>query len=201
MTFKDLHPNRRLTQIKEFAYFLSSLITDKRLRLQIAFIGVSLVLIGVSCGLYIFQTNHISSLKLTLHTQTQEILRRIAVKQQQANIPQFEASMQSMGAYLKPLTVDSCLSNVTYCFLQKNKPHIDITLLKQEIEPTYTVQSFNITFKSSFDYEIFDMLEYIFSTPKKFGYTRLREFEIEQLFESAPIVKGNVIYDQMSLTP
>lgn len=84
---------------------------------------------------------------------------------------------------------------------KKSKPKIAISIRKQEVESLYTIQSIDVNFQSSFDYEIFDMMEYILSNPNNFGYTRLREFEIEQLFETSPIVKGRFVYDQMSLTP
>jgi hypothetical protein len=201
MTFKDLHLNRTYVQIKEFANFIGELLNDKRLRSHIYLITISCGLIGISSYIYLLQHDRLNTAVVKLASHTKEILRRISVKQQQAHVPQFETSMKSLGAYHAPLSGEACLSHITYCFLQKNKPQIDITLLKQEVEPAFTVQSFNIKFKSSFDYEIFDMLEYVSSQPNKFGYTRLREFEIEQLFETSPIVKGHVVYDQMSLTP
>jgi hypothetical protein len=136
-----------------------------------------------------------------LSAQTAEILRRVQVSKHQAQIPKFEASMTAAGAYHPPLPEDVCISHISRCFLHKNKPKIAMTIKKQDVEPLYTVQSFDVKFKSSFDYEIFDMMEYILSNPSKFGYTRLREFEIEQLFETSPIVKGQFVYDQMSLTP
>lgn len=201
MTFKDLHLDCAWAQIKKRINFINELVRDKRLRTSIILFIVSCIIILSASSIYLCQKAQLTKIVVKLDTQTQEIMRHIAIKQQQANIPQFEASMKSMGAYKSPLPPEICLSHITYCFLQKNKPQIDMKLIKQEVDPTFTIQSFNLQFKSSFDYEIFDMLEYIFSTPSKFGYTRLREFEIEQLFETSPVVKGQFVYDQLSLAP
>ncbi len=187
--------------ITDFFTLTKHLLTDKRLRTSIIILMISLVLIVLSSSLYTLQKNRMDASAAKLSAQTTEILRRIEVNQHQAQIPKFEASMKTIGAYRPSITADACLSHVANCFLQKNKPQIGITIRKQELEPAYTVQSFYVKFQSSFDYEIFDMMEYILSNPSKFGYTRLREFEIEQLFETSPIVKGRFVYDQLSLTP
>jgi hypothetical protein len=201
MTFKDLHLNRSFVHIKAQANFMGTLLTDIRMRTPFILLAISVITMVAFSSFYVFQNERIRTKIVKLDSQTQEILHRIAIKQQQAEIPKFEASMKAVGAYQPVLSGEACLSQITYCFLHKNKPQIDLMLLKQDVEPAFTVQSFNLKFKSSFDYEIFDMLEYIFSTPGKFGYTRLREFKIEQLFESSPIVKGHIVYDQISLTP
>lgn len=201
MTFKDLHINRIFFQIKTQVKFIGTVITDIRLRMSVILLAISCITMGGFSSIYVSKNERITKAIVKLDSQTQEILHRISLKQQHAEIPKFEASMKAVGAYHPVLSGDVCLSHITNCFLQKNKPQIDIMLLKQEVEPVFTVQSFNLKFKSSFDYEIFDMLEYIFSIPNKFGYTRLREFEIEQLFKASPIVKGRIVYDQISLTP
>lgn len=184
-----------------FFTLVRHLLTDKRLRISLILLMTSIAFIIFSSFLYTVQKNRMDASAAKLSAQTTEILRRVEVNQHQSQIPKFETSMKIIGAYCPSITADSCISHVANCFLQKNKPQIDLTVRKQEVEPLYTVQSFYLKFQSSFDYEIFDMMEYILSTPNKFGYTRLREFEIEQLFEASPIVKGRFVYDQMSLTP
>lgn len=201
MTFNDLHPKYMYQHVIGFFTLTRCLLTDKRLRTSIIILMISLVLISLSSSLYTLQKNRMNASVVKLSAQTAEILHRIEVNQRQAQIPQFEASMQAVGAYHPSITAEDCVSHIARCFLQKNKPQIGITVRKQEIEPLYTVQSFYVKFQSSFDYEIFDVMEYILSNPSKFGYTRLRDFEIEQLFETSPIVKGRFVYDQMSLTP
>lgn len=201
MIFNDLHPKYMYQHIIVFCTLTRRLLTDKRLRTSIIILMISLVLISLSIALYTLQKNRMNASVLSLSTQTAEILRRLEVNQRQAQIPKFEASMKAVGAYHPSITADACALNIASCFLQKNKPQISITVRKQDIESVYMVQSFYVKFQSSFDYEIFDMMEYILSNPNKFGYTRLREFEIEQLFETSPIVKGRFVYDQMSLTP
>jgi hypothetical protein len=202
MTFNDLHLKHKYQRVTVFFTLVRWLLTDKRLRIPLIILMASVVFISFSCALYSFQKNRMDTLVVKLSAQTTEILRRVDVSQHQAEIPKFEASMKAVGAYHPSITADACASHVSRCFLQKNKPEIGITVKKQEIVDTlYTIQSFDVKFKSSFDYEIFDMMEYILSNPSKFGYTRLREFEIEQLFETSPIVKGLFVYDQLSLTP
>lgn len=187
--------------IADFFTLTRHLLNDKRFRISILILMISLASIVFSCILYSVQKHRMDASAEKLSAQTTEIIRRIEVNQRHAQIPKFEASMKTIGAYRPSVTADACLSHVANCFLQKNKPQIGITIRKQELEPLYTVQSFYVKFQSSFDYEIFDMMEYILSNSGKFGYTRLREFEIEQLFETSPIVKGRFVYDQLSITP
>lgn len=187
--------------VADFFTLIQHILTDKRLRISIIIFMTSLVLIIFSSVFYALQKNRMDALAAKLSVQITEILRLKEINQHQSQIPKFETSMKAVGAYRSSVTADACLSHVANCFLQKNKPQISITTRKQELEPLYAVQSFYVKFQSSFDYEIFDMMEYILSNSGKFGYTRLREFEIEQLFETSPIVKGRFVYDQMSLTP
>ena len=65
----------------------------------------------------------------------------------------------------------------------------------------YSHQTLNISFQSSFDFEILDMMEYVLKNAQIFGLTRLKEFEIEQMFEAEPKVKGSFVYEQLSLKP
>lgn len=187
--------------VKVFFMLMRNLLIDKRLRTSIIILMASIVLIMLSSALFTLQKKRMDDSVVKLSAQTTEILRRVEVKTHNAQIPHFEASMKAVGAYLPSITADAFVEQIARCFLQKNKPQITPTVRKQEMEPLYTIQSVYVKFQSSFDYEIFDMMEYILSNPTKFGYTRLREFEIEQLFETSPIVKGRFVYDQMSLTP
>lgn len=109
--------------------------------------------------------------------------------------------MLNIGAYLSPISIESCLSKINRCFLQKIKPEIKITLIQQNHKEIYSYQTFNIDFQSSFDFEILDMMEYILRNNQAFGLTRLNAFEIEQLFELEPKIKGRFVYDQLSLNP
>lgn len=201
MTFNDLLPKYMYQHVVVFFTIARRLLTDKRLRTSIIILMISLVLICLSSALYVLQKNRMNAAVVNLSAQTAEILRRVETNQRQAQIPKFEASMKVVGAYHPSITADACALNIASCFLQKKQPQISISVRKQDIGSVYIVQSFYVKFQSSFDYEIFDMMVYILSYPNKFGYTRLREFEIEQLFETTPIVKGRFVYDQMSLMP
>lgn len=175
--------------------------TDLRLRKSIVLFAFSLFLLISAYLLHVAQKNRLDSSLLLLSTKTNELCHRLDVKHQQSKIPKFEASMHAVGAYHPLLSSMECASRVTYCFLQKTKPYINIKSTLLEMEPLHALGSFVVKFKSSYDYEIFAMMEYIFSNPQKFGLNRLREFEIEQIFETSPIVKGCLVYDQLSLKP
>lgn len=187
-------------KIKHFE-FIKDLFKDNRLsRSRNIFASALSLIIVLNVTKQIYERRLETSL-LTLKNQTEQLSARIEFKKQQALIPKIETSLKSAGAYNNILKEKECLSHLNGCFLQKIKPQITLTSLNLAPSSNYAIQSFEINFKASFDYEIFDMMEYVLSTHTKFGYTRLREFEIEQLFETAPIVKGRFLYDQLSLNP
>lgn len=201
MTFKDLNINLYFQKkIKTFES-IKEVFTDHRLRYSVITFGLALILLTTLNVLDQIHKTRLERSILKLKHQTKELVYRLEITKQQAFMPKIESSIKAVGAHTKLLTEKDCISNIGGCFLQKNKPQIKLTTSKLTPHSTYSIQSFDIDFKSSFDYEIFDMMEYVLSTYTKFGYTRLREFEIEQLFETAPIVKGRFVYDQLSLNP
>jgi hypothetical protein len=201
MNFKDLHPNLKVQRVKELFKALRSLVTDHRFRSSLVLLFISIILLMSTYIVYSFKQISLDGSVKAVSYLTQQLEHRQEVKRQHQQIPKFEASMQAVGAYNPLLSYTQCASQVTYCFLQKTKPQIKVSSKVVNIDPIHTLGSFTIDFKSSFDYEIFDMMEYIFTNPNKFGLSRLREFEIEQLFETSPIVKGRFVYDQLSLKP
>jgi hypothetical protein len=201
MNFKDSHHNHALSAMKEVFKSVKHLVKDRRLRSSLVFLTSSIIVLAATYFVYAAKKEQLTTSIATLSSQTNELLHRLDVNRQITQIPKFEASMHAVGAYTPLLSHTKCGSQVTYCFLQKVKPRINITAKTLDVSPIHTLGSFTLDFQSSFDYEIFDMMEYIFSNPNKFGLCRLREFHIEQLFETSPIVKGRFIYDQLSLKP
>jgi hypothetical protein len=201
MNFKDLYLNPYLRNVANRLGPSLILFKDKRLRHSTVGCGIALVIFTLINILYSFQYSRLNRSVINLISNTHELINRLTVKRHNVKIPKFELSMKTMGAYQSLLSEEECAAYVQNCFLQKNKPVINVVVTKQDVHPTYTLQSLTIEFKSSFDYEMFDMMEYILSNSRKFGFTRLREFEIEQLFETSPVVKGRFTYDQLSLTP
>jgi len=201
MHFTTLNLNKAYEQSVVLIKTINTLVYDRRLRTSIIFfLGMAIMLITISIT-YHLHNSRLKSLVLLLSSQTHLLNNSLKAKREEVNIPKFEASMKSVGAYLPPLTESACLSNMSSCLAQEHMPNIGVTLVKQDITPTCTIQSLNISFESSFDYEMFNLIEYVLSNHTKFGHTRLREFEIEQIFETSPIVKGKFVYDQLSLIP
>lgn len=194
MNFNDLHLNHGFA-------FMKNLVLDRRFRHSLLYLILSIIVLTTTYLLYTYKQEHLKASLHVVSSQTSELLHRLEVKRQQQQVPKFEASMHAVGAYHQQLSPTQCASQVAYCFLQKIKPQISITSKTLAMDPVYSLGSFAVEFKSSYDYEIFDMMEYIFSNSNTFGLSRLREFEIEQLFETSPIVKGRFIYDQLSLKP
>jgi|GEM_PF-2444899 len=201
MIFKDLNINLYFQKkIKNFAS-LKGVFKDHRLRYPMITLLLALIILTLLNIL-----NHTHKLRLEdsilkLKHKTEKLAYHLELTKQQASMPKIESSIKAVGAYTKLLTEKDCLFNINGCFLQKNKPQITLTTSKLTPHSTHNIRSFDIDFKASFDYEVFDMMQHVLSTYSKFGYTRLQEFEIEQLFESSPVVKGRFVYDQLSLNP
>lgn len=201
MKFKGSHINSFLNSFKGFPATLKILITDQRLRFPFILFLITFVLSIATTLVYQSANQKLINITDILKENTFKLSQNLNIWKNKSVMPLFEESMKNTGAYLFPISIETCLSKVNSCFLQKTKPEVTITCIQENHKENYTHQSFNIDFKSSFDFEILDMMEYILRNNKAFGLTRLKKFEIEQLFESEPTVKGQFVYEQLSLNP
>lgn len=183
-----------------YLILIPAMIKDKRFRWSLLFLISGILALSIMVLIHWVYRSNLETDLATLKAHTQALKHRIETRQHYAHIPQFKTAITTLGGYTPPLSETACLSNMSGCFLQTTKPEISAEITKQDIQPSQSLQAVEIQFKSSFDYELFDMMAYILSTPN-FGYTRLRSFEIEQLFETSPQIKGRFVYDQLSLIP
>lgn len=201
MKFKSLYLSFFYRYIQFNKKYLNLLIKDTRIRQAIIFFILVICIFTVTT---VFQSLHKKQLKQSffiLTSQINELSYLLNIQKQQSRISPFEASITAAGAYVPPLSEEMCLRKLSAVFLQQNRPEISVALLKQHLKATYMIQALELNFKSSFDYELFGMMEYISTNGRYFGYTRLREFEIEQLFETSPAIKGRFVYEQLSFKP
>lgn len=198
MRFQDLPHKIKTLAILGCFRSVRLVLKDKLTRSSVLFLGVSISLFGLSYSIYAYQTDCLKTLILDLSHHTANLEKRRSTFALKQTLPAFETVLQSRGAYHPLLRLDDCIKTISSKLIQKIKPTIKGTFLPRSTTFGH-MGTYTLSLKASFDYELFDIIQFILGNPDKFGYTRVREFELQQVFETSPIVKGTFTYDQLSI--
>jgi hypothetical protein len=115
-------------------------------------------------------------------------------------IPIYKKKFVDSGTVFPVLTEEEILKKIMLSFNDAIKPLLTLESTPKDIKAPYKITTHMLEFKASYDFEVFQMISYLIYTPKVFGNIRVNELQIEQTFETTPVVKGHFSYDQMSFT-
>lgn len=115
-------------------------------------------------------------------------------------IPTYKKKFVESGTLASVLTEDEILKKIILSFNNTTKPLLSLESTPKDIKDLYKITTHMLEFKARYDFEVFQMISYLIYTPHVFGNIRVNEFQIEQTFETTPVVKGHLTYDQMSFT-
>lgn len=146
--------------------------------------------------------NNRVNVAVSAHSTSAKHLQTHLTKKRQLNqLEYYQKRTKLSGSTTPILTETKVLDKIAKRFKGMSKPIlvVDKTLWKNHQK--YQIYSYTITFKAKHDFEIFALAKHIFTKPALFGNVRIGSLNIEQVFEKEPVVKGTLLYQQMSLNP